>query len=221
MDTRVIGMVLVVLMVGVGIGYFLSFNHIVTLQSQINAQGSEITILTSNYHQLNTTYNDLFSDHAQLEQQVQYEIDALNDQDYYYAIKNDLQKANETIQVAMYSMVYDPPDSFDWANDLIRELVNAQQRGVSVSVIIENRTYFGSMSNNLEAYDYLSINGIDVRADEENDTDHMKLVIIDGKIVYVGSHNWSESALYYNHETSVKILSDGIAETFIDYFTTI
>lgn len=49
----------------------------------------------------------------------------------------------------------------------------------------------------------------------------MKFVVIDGTIVYVGSHNWSESSLYYNHETSIKIVSDSITDTFESYFTTI
>ena len=121
------------------------------------------------------------------------------------------------IIVVMYSMVYDPDDSFDWANDLIRELVNAEKRGVNVTVIIEYRTYYGYMDRNLEAYNYLLSNGVNVKLDYEPDTDHLKLVIIDGKIVYVGSHNWSEASLYYNHETSVEIISEEIAQIFLQY----
>ena len=139
---------------------------------------------------------------------------------YYHSIKNDLKKANETIFVAMCSMIYDPDDSFDWANDLISELVYADERGVNVSVVIEYRTYFGYMDDNLEAYNYLLTNNVDTQIDNETTTDHMKLVIIDNKIVYVGSHNWSESALYYNHETSVKIVSEEIAGTFKEYLET-
>ena len=179
MDKKVIGIALICLIIGVGAGYLLSFSQISTLQLQINDLELEITTLTNNYNQLNTTYNNLYTAYAQLEQQVQYEIDVLSDQDYYNTIKNDLQRANETINVAMYSMVYDPDDTFDWANDLIRELVNAKNRGVSVAVII------------------------------------------DDNIVYVGSHNWSESAIYYNHETSVKTVSNSIATIFKDYFTVI
>jgi len=117
----------------------------------------------------------------------------------------------------MYSMIYDPGDPFDWANDLIRELVNAKNRGVNVTVIIEYRTHSGYMNDNLEAYNYLSANGVNVKLDNRSVTDHLKLVIVDGYIVYVGSHNWSESALYYNHETSVKIVSEEIAQTFKQY----
>ena len=183
MDKKVIGIALICLIIGVGAGYLLSFSQISTLQLQINDLELEITTLTNNYNQLNTTYNNLYTAYAQLEQQVQYEIDVLSDQDYYNTIKNDLQRANETINVAMYSMVYDPDDTFDWANDLIRELVNAKNRWVGVTVIIENRTFFGPMSENIEAYNYLLANGVNVQMDNDSDTDHMKLIIIDGKIV--------------------------------------
>ncbi len=144
-------------------------------------------------------------------------IQVLVDRDYYHSLLSDLRHANCCVKVAMYSMIYDEDDPYDWANDLIRELVYAKQRGVNVSVVIEYRTYYGYMDDNLPAYNYLLSNGVNVKLDNEADTDHLKLVLIDDKIVYVGSHNWSESALYYNHETSVKIVSEEIAQTFKGY----
>jgi len=157
---------------------------------------------------------------VELEQMVEYEVYALKDEEYYYSMMDDVKEANETILVAMYSIIYDPDDYFDWANDLINELIYAKERGVNVTVIIEYRTYWGYMDGNLEAYNYLSANNINVQLDNETDTHHMKLVIIDDKIVYLGSHNWSESGLYYNHETSVKIVSKNIAEIFKEYLET-
>ncbi|TET20703.1 phospholipase [Candidatus Bathyarchaeota archaeon] len=175
------------------------------------------TSLNSSYSELQMHYEEATERIAELEQMV----DVLLDREYYQSVKDDMENASETILVAMYSMIYDPGDLDDWANDLIRELVNAKDRGVNVTVIIENRTYFGYMNDNLEAYQYLSENNVTVQLDNEDDTDHMKLVIIDDNIVYVGSHNWSESGLYYNHETSVKIVSEDIAEIFTAYFETI
>jgi len=150
------------------------------------------------------------------------QIRNLTDREYYYSIMEDIRSANSSIMVAMYSMVYDPDDSFDWANDLIRELVYARERGVNVTVILEYRTYYGEyMDRNLDAYNYLSANGVNVLLDSDAETDHMKLVIIDDYIVYVGSHNWSESGLYYNKETSIRIVSSEIAKEFKEYFQTI
>lgn len=164
---------------------------------------------------------ELKAEIEELKAMLGWELYALTDKEYYHSIMDDIEKANETILVAMYSMKYDPEDTFDWANDVIEELVYAKERGVNVTVIIEYRTYFGYVDYNLEAYNYLSGHDIAVKLDNETDTDHMKLVIIDDKIVYVGSHNWSESALYYNHEISVRIVSEVISEIFKAYFETI
>ena len=146
------------------------------------------------------------------------EIGVLEDREYYQMLIDDIRSAKSEILVAMYLMKYDPDDPYDWANDLIRELVAAKERGVEVKVIIEYRTYQGYMDVNLEAYNYLKDHGVDVKLDEDSETDHFKFVVIDGKIVYVGSHNWSEAALYYNREVSIRIVDEGIARELKDYF---
>jgi len=184
---------------------------------------TDFSILNATLNELQAACEEMKARIAELVQMADYEVYILTDGDYYQSMINDLKNANETTLVAMYSMIYDPDDSFDWANDLIKELVYADERGVNVSVIIENKT-FGDhtkyMKYNKEAYTYLLSQNITVLIDNENDTDHMKLVIIDDKIVYVGSHNWSESGLYYNHETSVRIVSEDIAKIFKEYLET-
>ena len=146
------------------------------------------------------------------------DIQALEDEEYYYSVLNDLREAREEVLVAMYSMIYDPDDPYDWANDLIQELAKAEERGVQVRVIIEYRTYWGCKDENLEAYDYLKEHGVDVKLDYDSETDHLKLVVIDGRIAYVGSHNWSEAGLYYNREVTVRIVDEGIASELRSYF---
>ena len=146
------------------------------------------------------------------------EIEVLEDREYYQLLIEDIRSAKSEILVAMYLMKYDPDDPYDWANDLIRELVAAKERGIEVKVIIEYRIYQGYMDVNLEAYNYLKDHGVDVKLDEDSETDHFKFVVIDGKIVYVGSHNWSEAALYYNREVSIRIVDEGIARELKDYF---
>ena len=146
------------------------------------------------------------------------ETTLLVDEEYYESLIQDLRGAKDRILVAMYSMIYDPGDSFDYANDVIEELARAAKRGVEVYVFLEHKTYYGEMERNLEAYEYLLEHGVHVKLDEQADTDHMKLVIIDGEVVYVGSHNWSESALYYNHETTLRCTEESIVEAAEDYF---
>ena len=248
MNRTSIAAILISLIAGIGGGYVISYEEISGLKSEIRSLESEVSTLTTEYDNLNTTYNQLKDDYsnlnstynslsstyyelqtayeeanatiAELEQMVNYEVYVLTDEEYYQSIINDLKTARETILVAMYSMIYDPDDSFDWANDLIRELVYADERGINVSVVIEYRTYWDYMDQNLEAYNYLLAHNVTVQPNTETSTDHMKIVVVDDKLVYVGSHNWSESALYYNHETSVKIVSEVIAEMFKEYLET-
>jgi len=184
---------------------------------------TDFSILNATLNELQAACEEMKARIAELVQMADYEVYILTDGDYYQSMINDLKNANETTLVAMYSMIYDPDDSFDWANDLIKELVYADERGVNVSVVIEYRKWepLGNMTANLDAYNYLLAHNVTVHLDNnENYTDHMKLVIIDDKIVYVGSHNWSESGLYYNHETSVRIVSEDIAKIFKEYLET-
>lgn len=181
---------------------------------------ADFNILNATLNELQAACEEMEARIAELVQMVDYEVYVLTDEEYYHAIIDDLKEANETISVAMYSMIYDSDDSFDWANDLIRELVYASDRVINVSVVIEYRTYWEYMNDNLEAYNYLLTHNVAVQLDNETSTDHMKLVIIDDEIVYVGSHNWSESGLHYNHETSVKIVSQEIARIFSVYLET-
>jgi len=60
---------------------------------------------------------------------------------------------------------------------------------------------------------------ISVKLDESSGrTTHTKLVIIDGKIVFLGSHNWTQSALQRNHEVSVLIYDEDVAKILLRYF---
>ena len=178
----------------------------------------EFKILEKNYTSLNETYTSLLARLRELEEQEGFKIEILENREYYHSVRDAIEKANKTILVAMYSMIYDPEDPSDWANDLLKELVQARKRGIEVKVIIEYRTHWGYLKENVKAYDYLRANGVNVRLDDEADTDHMKFVVVDGRIVFVGSHNWSESALYHNNEVSVKIVSESIAKIFEEYF---
>jgi hypothetical protein len=223
------------LLIGYGVSYYQKTSIIDELketnseiESEYNVLLSEYSGLKRNYTELSAEYDLLSNDYDNLTKKyqiskkevssLQSELDSLNElmkelasvevlvnRDYYTSIIGDLRDAEESISVVMYSMKYDEGDDFDWANDLIQELVFAKNRGVSVEVYLEYTTFFDSMYDNLDTYYYLSENGVNVRLDYEDDTDHSKMVIIDNKIVYLGSHNWTESGLYHNKEVSVKL----------------
>ena len=140
-------------------------------------------------------------------------IELLTDEEYYRKVMDAIENAEESIYVMMFLMLYDPNDGFDWANDLIRALVEAKERGVEVHVVLED-----GVDGNRAAYEYLREHGVDVCFDPPSTTLHAKVVIIDGRVVFMGSHNWSESALYWNHEVSIMLPSQEIATELMRYF---
>jgi len=145
-------------------------------------------------------------------------IEVLPDTKYYTEVLKAIRSSKKYILVAMYLAKYDPDDLEDRANDLLRELIKARQRGVKVYVYLEYRTYSGTIKENLLTATFLKRFGVEVRLDNQTDTDHMKLVIVDGEVAFVGSHNWSEAALTYNHELSVKIKSREVVKVLERYF---
>lgn len=181
-------------------------------------ENSKIAELLSEVEELNVTIEQLDARIKELEKMLGYESYILTDQAYYYSIRADLQRSNKSILVVMHSMIYDPyHDPPNWANDLIEELINAKRRGVNVRVVIEYRTYSGFLDDNLWAHNYLFSNGVSVKLDDEPDNDHLKLVMIDDKIIYIGSHDWNDPSLFSDHEISVKIVSEKLSQMLREY----
>ena len=143
-------------------------------------------------------------------------VKLLTDEEYYNRVIEAIEHSKKTVYVMMFFMKYDPGDDFDWANDLIRALVSAKKRGVDVHVLLDER-----IKENMKAYRYLSENGVDVAFDSPNRTLHAKVIVIDGRVAFIGSHNWSEGALYWNHEVSVEVDSEKVAKRLVEYFRSI
>jgi phosphatidylserine/phosphatidylglycerophosphate/cardiolipin synthase-like enzyme len=108
-----------------------------------------------------------------------------------------INNAEDSIDIEMYVLTSD---------DVVKALKNARDRGVVVRVILEKRV-IGADNN--EAFEALSSHGIEVRwASETFKLTHSKFMLVDGRRVLVGSHNFSKSALTMNREASVIIEND-------------
>jgi phosphatidylserine/phosphatidylglycerophosphate/cardiolipin synthase-like enzyme len=60
-------------------------------------------------------------------------------------------------------------------------------------------------------------NGIKVFFDSPNTTTHTKLVVIDSRYSFVGSHNFTHAALKHNNELSLLIDDQALAHRLTDY----
>ena len=114
--------------------------------------------------------------------------------------------ANRSIDVEMYSFT-----NLDIANALIE----AKKKGVYVRVILDYTQSGIESSKQI----ILSSGGIDIKKAPSNfKITHSKVMIIDGTIVLIGSHNWSLNAMFYNRELSIVINSSSLAAQLEEIF---
>ncbi|MEZ0289629.1 MAG: phospholipase D-like domain-containing protein [Sulfolobales archaeon] len=142
----------------------------------------------------------------------------LLDREYYETLASWLSKANKSVYIIMYVIKYDPKDPSDIVNNLLNILIDLKKRGIEVRILVDDET----LRSYPETLNFLKKNNLSVRLDESSSkTTHAKIVVIDDQIVFIGSHNWTESALKYNHEVSVLIIDHSTASILKRYFENI
>lgn len=143
----------------------------------------------------------------------------LNDE-YFQVAHREIQNAEESIYLIAYLfLLYDYQDAY--SNRLLKDLIEARNRGVDVRVILEypKPEYMKEEGpENQKAYESLKEAGIDVRFDSAERTTHSKILIIDGETIIAGSHNYTFDGLKYNNETSLLIRDRDKAKKLIGYF---
>ena len=137
---------------------------------------------------------------------------SLTDRDYFPTVHHLLNSANSSIRMIMFDVKYYPdyPESLE--NSLLSDLESAVERGVDVRIITDEYLTEKPVVRILEE------KGINIKFDPKDITTHGKLIIIDSKIVIVGSTNWGYHSIEKNHEANVVIHSASLARQFGDYF---
>jgi len=145
------------------------------------------------------------------------EVRLLTDQEYYPILQSLIGRATASIDVAMF--LFKTTDaSNNRAASLVQDLINASKRGVIVNVLLEKSGYDPKLnSENQKVGAYLKKQGVKVRFDAEKTTTHAKIVVIDRRYCLVGSHNFTGSALTYNHEASLLVDNQSLANELRDY----
>lgn len=142
------------------------------------------------------------------------------DEEYFWAAHKEIQNAKSSIHLIAYLfLLYDYEDAY--TNRLLDDLVEAHKRGVDVRVTLDypSPEYMPEEGpRNQEVYDKLKEAGIDVRFDSTKKTTHNKVLIIDGKTIIIGSHNYSFAGMRYNNETSLLLRDKEKAKKLIEYF---
>jgi len=139
------------------------------------------------------------------------------DKEYYPSLLKDIKSAKKSIFCVIYLIKVNFKSENDPVRILLDALINAKKRGVEVTVIADHNTTFWEKNERLEsksdaALAYLKKNGINVNLDPIDIITHNKVVVIDEKIVHLGSSNWTYSALSFNHEANLRCVNVKMAQ---------
>ena len=97
---------------------------------------------------------------------------------------------------------------------LINELINAKKRNVNVMVLLDSV----AASNFKDRVYLLRNNSIPVVVENWGGKNHEKTIMIDSKILILGSCNFSRNAFEKNDENVIKIVNTDIASFYRDYY---
>ena len=136
---------------------------------------------------------------------------------YFDALITHLSRAKREIVVSMFLFAPGDHDN-NRANQVRAALIDAAKRGVRVRLFLDQASEeeFSTEANRAVANE-MRQHGIAVQLDSAARTTHTKLVVIDARYVFLGSHNLTHSALRHNNEASVLIDSAKIAHEALAY----
>lgn len=142
----------------------------------------------------------------------------LRNSDYLDALVQGIRKARQSVVCSCYLFKIGTSRE-DQPRLIADELIRARQRGVAVTLILEEE---GRHPDELNAANHdtavlLRRGGVTVRFDSPWVTTHAKAVVIDNRHVYLGSHNFTQSALTRNNELSLLIDSPALAAEITGY----
>ncbi len=149
---------------------------------------------------------------------------------YFHVVKEALAKAEKSIYVVMFTVESSLVGKNSKVAQLLDALILAKNRGIEVEVILDQNVNFVHRKHpsdwdieikSTRAYKRLKDAGIKVYYDEPARYAHAKTVVIDKKIVILGSTNWTESSFDKSIETNLLVNSSGLAEEILSYLKTI
>jgi len=131
---------------------------------------------------------------------------------------DDITSAEHSIDMTIYMFKADRDKPAD-TELLLLALENAAKRGVRVRVVFDIENDESSFLNkaNRETGTDLAKAGAVVMYDSPKKRLHTKMTVIDRRIVYSGSHNYTYSAFNYNDEVTMRLESESLAAEATEY----
>jgi len=99
------------------------------------------------------------------------------------------------MNIAMYSFTYEP---------IAEAIIRAKNRGGKIRILMDT----GQSEGKYSKYKFFLDNGIEVIQDRHAGIMHNKIAVIDGKVLFTGSYNWSKSAKERNEENLLEFIDE-------------
>jgi phosphatidylserine/phosphatidylglycerophosphate/cardiolipin synthase-like enzyme len=115
-------------------------------------------------------------------------------------IATDLLTARTQVDVVAYELNAEP---------IVNALIELRKRDIIVRVVTDTD------NANLSAIHRLRRNGISVVEDKRSGLMHNKFIVIDGRVVYTGSMNFTSNGVYCNNNNLVRIESPLLAANYL------
>ena len=146
----------------------------------------------------------------------------LINENYFPALLKAIDEAQSEIFMSIFSFKAGVHKN-SYPDRILGHLNKAVKRGVNVKVILETTGRLNDELNtqNRQTGKLLEENGVKVYFDSPRTTTHTKLIVIDEKVVILGSHNLTQSGLKYNNEISILIERPDLAKRARNYMLTI
>jgi phosphatidylserine/phosphatidylglycerophosphate/cardiolipin synthase-like enzyme len=131
---------------------------------------------------------------------------------------------DDSVEAALIQLLHGARSSINFlaysftSDGLGKAIIQAKEGGVRVSGVMDADQSASNQGTELEAFRDA---GIDVRLDGNPGQMHQKVLIIDDKVVVLGSYNFSASAEKSNDENLLVIHDSGLARYYVDEFARI
>ena len=119
-----------------------------------------------------------------------------------------IDSAKNSIKIVVFDWRWYPNDPANPVQLFNQSIIRAKRRGVDVKVI----------TNIDDIIKILTTEKIEAKKPNTPKLIHSKMMIIDDRILIIGSHNYTQNAFTMNHEASVIIESESELGNFIKYF---
>lgn len=142
----------------------------------------------------------------------------LTNEQLFPALLKAIDEAKSEIFISIFSFKAGVHQN-SYPDRILRNLSQAVKRGVKVFVILEDTgsPYDDLNIQNKQTGRLLEAKGINVYYDHPKKTTHTKLIVIDEKNVFLGSHNFTQSGLKHNNEISILLENRETARQARDY----